>query len=77
MGRTPGKWFKTLLRKKSSKSSVLKENDLLNSTNRGEDFIPSKGLLIEANPPISTLPVPGTNGTNEANVANAVPGKNT
>ncbi|KAK4763890.1 hypothetical protein SAY87_013328 [Trapa incisa] len=72
MGRTPGKWLKTLLGKKSSKSSVLKENDLLNSTNRGEDFIPSKGLLTEANPPISTLPVPGTNATNEANVENAV-----
>lgn len=29
MGKTPGKWFKTLLGKKSSKSTVLKENDLL------------------------------------------------
>ncbi|OWM75965.1 protein IQ-DOMAIN 31-like [Punica granatum] len=76
MGRTPGKWFKTLLGKRSSKSNVLKEKDVLNSANRGEDLTPSKGLLTEiANPPLSSLPVPGTNATNEINLENAVAGK--
>lgn len=46
-----------------------------NSTNRGEDFIPSKGLLTEANPPISSLPVLGTNVANETNLENALAGK--
>lgn len=38
-------------------------------------MVPSKGMLTVANPPTNSLPVPGTNATNETNLETAVAGK--
>ncbi|KAK4780833.1 hypothetical protein SAY87_016939 [Trapa incisa] len=76
MGRTPGKWFKNLLRKKSSKSTLLKERDVVNSADRGEDLISSNVLLSEiANPVLTSLPAAETNANIEINQENVVAGK--
>ncbi|CAL1413825.1 unnamed protein product [Linum trigynum] len=63
MGKSPGKWLKSLIRgKKSSKSSLSKEKEVL-KPNNGEAFVPSKAPLTDftGNPPTDTVTqsVPG------------------
>lgn len=54
MGKTPGKWIKSLLGKKSSKSN-LKGRDILKSANREESLITSKVPVSESftTPPLT------------------------
>lgn len=64
MGRTPGKWLKTLLLgKKSSKSRLPKKGDVSNSGHKGEALIPSKtpSTEIVVEPPSNSLPISITN----------------
>ncbi|CAI0627727.1 unnamed protein product [Linum tenue] len=63
MGKSPGKWLKSLIRgKKSSKSSLSKEKEVL-KPNNGEAFVPSKAPLtdLKGNPQTDTVTqsVPG------------------
>ncbi|XP_030447602.1 protein IQ-DOMAIN 29-like [Syzygium oleosum] len=64
MGRTPGKWLKTLLLgKKSSKSHLPKGGDVSKSGQKGEALIPSKtpSTDIIEEPPSNSLPISATN----------------
>ncbi|CAL1357336.1 unnamed protein product [Linum trigynum] len=63
MGKSPGKWLKSLIRgKKSSKSSLSKEKDVI-KPNYGEPLVPSKAPLTDwvGNPETRTVAqsVPG------------------
>ncbi|KAF8021507.1 hypothetical protein BT93_G1830 [Corymbia citriodora subsp. variegata] len=72
MGRTPGKWLKTLLLgKKSSKSHLPKKGgDVSKSGHKGEALIPSKtpstDLTVE--PPSNSLPISVTNTRSEVDI---------
>ncbi|XP_022776910.1 protein IQ-DOMAIN 31-like isoform X1 [Durio zibethinus] len=60
MGKSPGKWIKTLLLgKKSSKSNLSKERKKLNSANKGEVLVSSKVTVsdLSVDPPSISAPI--------------------
>ncbi|XP_057949831.1 protein IQ-DOMAIN 28-like isoform X2 [Malania oleifera] len=62
MGKSPGKWIKTVLfMKKSSKSKLLKRRELSISSNR-EELIPASGLIL--NPGLDSHPVLASSAKN-------------
>lgn len=57
MGKTPGKWIRTLLGKKSSKSNLSKGSAKLNSANEVASLVT---LPVMVDPPLVSAPIPGT-----------------
>ncbi|XP_042497752.1 protein IQ-DOMAIN 31-like [Macadamia integrifolia] len=78
MGKSPGKWIKTLLfGKKASKSSLSKGREVLQTANENETLVAAKALGVESavDHPLISLVTPGTTDGNGGNLAleNVVP----